>query len=722
MKTKKSPQPPARKPAPPSSADTRPSHAVWLAAALLIASAFVAYHNTFSVPFFFDDVTAIEQNQSIRHLSRLGEIFSPPRDGSAVTGRPLVNLSFALNYALGGTSPFGYHLVNLVLHATAALALFGLIRRTLFAPSLREEFGPSATSLAFVAALCWTVHPLQTESVTCVAQRTEVLVGVFYLFTLYAFARSTEPNANRLWAAASITSCFLGMASKEVMVSAPLLVLLYDRTFVAGTFAAAWRRRGFYHGLFASWLLLAFVVASAGGSRGAAAGFGLGVTWWSYALKQCEAIILYLRLSLWPWPLVLDYGTAVVRHPLEVLPQAIILLALVFAVVTALWRHPKLGFLGLWFFAILAPSSSVVPLVSQTMAEHRMYLPLAAVTTLATVGLYAWSGRRALGFLLAAALALGAVSIRRNQDYRSEELIWTVTIAQRPDNARAYSNLGNALKTLGRYDEAARLYAEGMRRSPTEVEAMNNLAAIHLEAGRPAEALPLLEAALRLKPDFPDALNNLGSAYSHDGRSADALALFERAVLLKPNLAPARSNLAGALVGVGRLDEAITHARTALELQPGYVDAQINLANALVTAGRTAEAIPLYTAALPARPTDAAIRCNLGSALYRLGRPQAAIPHYEAALRLNPDHIDAHQNLASALFQTGRPADAVAHYREALRLSPDNPDARSNLALVLGQLGLHPEAIAEYEKLLRRRPDLKPAREALERLRATLPR
>jgi len=707
---------------PAPTASPHSSRASILAGLLLAAAAFVAFHNTFAVPFFFDDITAISENQTIRHVWRVGDSLSPPRDGSGVTGRPLVNFSFAINYAIGGTNPAGYHALNLILHLGAALALFGIVRRTLSSGRWYQRFGRHATPVAFLAALSWVVHPLQTESVTCVVQRTEVLVGLFYLLSLYAFVRSITHPGFSLWSGLSVLACFFGMASKEVMVSAPLMVFLYDRTFVAGSFAAAWRlRRAYYLQLASSWLLLAVILVSMGGSRGSAAGFGLGVPWWSYSLKQCEAILLYLRLCFWPHPLVLDYGTAVVRNPLEVLPQAIALSALVGIVVTALWRRPWLGFIGLWFFAILAPSSSVVPLVSQTMAEHRMYLPLAAVTTLVAVSLYAVAGIRPLGFLLLACAALGAVTARRNLDYQSEISIWSVTVAQRPENARAYSNLGNAYKALGRHDDAARLYNEALKRDPNQAEAFNNLAAMDLEAGRVAAAVTACEAALRLNPNFADALSNLGSARSKLGQHAEALALLERAVRQKPTLAPAQSNFSGALLAAGRVDEAIVHGKIALELHPGSADAQTNLGNALLTAGRPAEAISLYEAALRTRPSDAITRCNLGSALYRLGRPQAAIPHYEATLRINPDNFDAHNNLASALFQTGRPADAVIHYHESIRLSPDSADARANLGLVLTRLGRIPEAIIAYEELQRRMPAHAGAIEALARLRAPSP-
>ena len=345
-----------------------------LAMAVIVLAAFGAYCRTFSVPFFFDDIFAIVENPTIRPPGAVWDILSPPNDGSGVMGRPLVNLTLAINYALGGTAVQGYHIFNLLLHVASSLTLFGTVRRTLRQPDLCAQFGTAATSLAATAALAWAVHPLQTESVTCVIQRTELLMGLFYLLTLYYFIRSVEADSWRGWPVLTIGACLLGMASKEVMVSAPLMVLHYDRTFVAGTFRAAWQqRRRFYLGLAATWLLLGALLLSIGGSRGTTAGFGLGITWWPYALKQCEAIVLYLRLSFWPHPLVLDYGREVVSNPLAVAPQAIALLFLVAGMVIALWRRSALGFAGFWLFAILAPSSSVVPLLTQTMAEHRMY-------------------------------------------------------------------------------------------------------------------------------------------------------------------------------------------------------------------------------------------------------------------------------------------------------------------------------------------------------------
>ncbi|MEI6051527.1 MAG: hypothetical protein WCQ44_02395 [Opitutaceae bacterium] len=287
----------------------------------------LVYAPSLRVPFLFDDADAVLRNPTIRRLD--GAVLHPPADGSTTTGRPVVNISYALNYALSGEEVWSYHVLNVLIHALAALALLGLMRRTLVAldPSALR-FQPA---LAGLVALLWALHPLQTETVICIAQRTEALGGLFYLVTLYAFARAlADPNnVSRGWLLLSVAACLIGMASKEVMVTAPVLVLLYDRTFFSRSFAAAWReRRVFYFALAATWLLLIGLVLQNGGSRGVAAGFGLGLSSWSYLLKQAEGIVHYLRLSAWPHPLVLDYGTAVPASLAEVWWQGGVVLAL----------------------------------------------------------------------------------------------------------------------------------------------------------------------------------------------------------------------------------------------------------------------------------------------------------------------------------------------------------------------------------------------------------
>src|SRR5579859_6195074 len=257
----------------------------------VVFAGFLAYSNSLSGPFVFDDLNSISENRTIRHLWPPWNAFSPSHGtGSTVEGRPILNFTFAVNYALGGTMPRGYHAVNLVIHILAGLTLFGIARRTLLQPVVAKWFETEATPLALAIAVIWMVHPLATAAVTYVVQRAESLMGLFYLLTMYCAIRGAESEKKGPWYALSVTACLLGMATKEVMVYAPLMVLLYDRTFITGSFSQAWKqRRQLYVGLASTWAVLGYLVMTTG-SHGGTASFGSGFTWWQYALIQCRAI------------------------------------------------------------------------------------------------------------------------------------------------------------------------------------------------------------------------------------------------------------------------------------------------------------------------------------------------------------------------------------------------------------------------------------------------
>jgi tetratricopeptide (TPR) repeat protein len=647
--------------------------------AILAAGAIAVYSRTFPIPLFFDDRAAIIDNSTIRHW---GTAWWPPINTTA-SGRPILNLSLAINYAVSGTAGWSYHALNLAIHVLAGLTLFGIVRRTL---ARRAE--AAASPLAFFAALLWTLHPLQTEAVTYVIQRAESLMGLFYLLTLYCFIRGAEANGRqRLWFPLSVVACLLGMATKEVTVSAPLIVLLYDRTFVAGSFREAWRRRGGMHvALAATWLPLAGLVASAGWDRNGTSGFDVGITPWAYWLTQFEAVIRYLWLSVWPHPLVFEYGTFWVNRATEVALYAVMVVVLALAVLVALWRRPVLGFLGAWFFVILAPTS-VIPGRIQMIVEHRMYLPLAAVIALAVGGAVTRYGRRSLVVFLALAVGAGWLTVERNDVYRSAEGLWRDTVAKRPANERAYNCLGVALFKDGQIQEAIKSY----------------------------------ETALHLRSAYPEAHSNLGYALTKAGRFREAIAECRTALRLKPDYAKAYNNLGNALLEAGQVAEAIQSYETALRITPNDAKMHYNLGNALLQAGRIPEAIQQYEAALRSKPVDAEAQFNLGNALLQAGRVPESIAHYQAALRINPDYAEAHSNLGSALLQMERTPEAIAEFQVTLRIKPDYAEGYNNLGAALYQAGRINEAIQQFETALRIKPGYLDARQNLERLRNPAP-
>ena len=670
----------------------RPSHPnprwmTLIACTIIALAALAAYGRSFTVPFFFDDDPAITNNPTIRHLWPPVAALSPPSDATGATGRPLVNLSLAFNYAFGGVNPAGYHIFNLAIHLLAGLTLFGIVRRTLQLPIFAGRWQGRSTGLALAVAAIWTVHPLQTETVTCTIQRTELMVGLCYLLTLYGFLRAVaSPHPGR-WQALAVLACLLGMASKEVMVTAPLVILLFDRTFVAASFREAWRQRWrCYAGLASTWALLAVLVIGAGGNRGGVTGDFLGVDSWSYALTQCRAIVTYLKLSVWPHPLIMDYGTDLVGRTSDVIPQAILLGALVALSAIALWRRSPWGFLGAWFFLILAPSSSLVVLRTQTIAEHRMYLPLAAIVTLTVLGLGQLPWRR--GMAVAVALVIGStwLSAERNRDYRTEASIWTDTIAKLPENARAHNNLGTVFYEEGRTDAAQKEFEEALRLRSAFPDAEHNLGLALLQTGHPKEAAIHFQAAVRLSPGLAETHYDLGNALYQLNRKPEAMAEFERAEQLKPELVAAHFNFGALLLEAGRPAEAILQLETAIRLRFDYPEAHFSLGTALFQMHREAETKEHYETALRLKPDYAEVPYNFGTLLLQAKRDVEAVPQFQRAISIKPDFLEAHCNLASAFLHLQRYAEAAAQLEQALKLRPDYLPAR--LALADAQVAL----------------------------------
>lgn len=466
---------------------------VALAAALLVLCGAAAYWNSLEGVYLFDDHSQLTRtNPYIKSLWPITEAMKAP-SGSPAEGRPVLALSFAVSYALAGLAPRGNHLFNLVIHLCCGLTLLGLVRRLLRSPRLRPAFGGHATFLGFAVALLWLLHPVNTKSVTYVVQRAESLMGLFYLLTLYFAVRGMQSSARIRWYIGSVAACLLGMGTKEVMVTAPLLVLLTDRVFHAGSWRELLsRRRDLHAALFATWGLLAVTLASVSFGEGSA------FTPWvvsplEYAQTQAWAVTRYLRLSVLPVGLVFDYGSPEVGRLLsrtQLLTGAGVLGIALIGAAVAIRKSPAVAFLGAWFFLILAPTSSVMPMDAEFAAEHRMYLPLAAVVTLVVLGAHtlrarlgSWGGARWVGIslLVLAATTLGALTHLRNRDYLDHLAIWSSSIQAWPINPRAHVNRGNAHARARRLEQAIKDYDRA-------IELMPDHASAHLARGMVQEA------------------------------------------------------------------------------------------------------------------------------------------------------------------------------------------------------------------------------------------
>ena len=641
-----------------------------IAAAVLLAAGFLAYFNSFSVPFMFDGTASIRDNPNIRFLWPIWETVSAA-PGLTVAGRPVLAVSLALNYQISGLEVWSYHLFNLLFHILSALLLFGIIRRTLQTENLKDRFAKSANWISLAASVLWLVHPLHTNAVTYINQRAESLMGMFYLLTLYCSIRSFSADRNRLWIALACAACALGTGTKEAIATAPLLVLLYDRIFVSNSFKQLLTRHWpLYAALFATWSLLLLSILS--GSR-TASGLGLGWTPIQYAVTQCYVIaFIYLKLALIPHPLIFDYGSLVPVDPLSSLIPALILLALLAATILALIRRNPLGYLGAWFFLILAPTSSLMPIVSQIAVEYRMYLSLASVIILIVLaahyilsrlfvpvtvsvtvpGRLRFATGAILCFLVASTLIL--LTHLRNRDYQSAITIWTDTIEKDPTNPRAHQNRGSTYGEMGRHDEAITDFTK----------------------------------AIEIQPNLPRAHNNRGASYHATRKFKEALKDFQKAIDLGLEDPTVYLNRGKTLLALNQPKQAIEDFNRVIQHNPAIAEAYNQRGMAAGMTGDHARAIRDFNRAIALQSNHAEAHANRGTAYVNLRDFPRALPDLERAIQLNPEDPRPHMSLAATLGHLHRAKEAVPHYREAIRLYPEHALALNNLAFILAT---HPD-------------------------------
>ncbi len=590
---------------------------------IVIGVGLAAYWNGLKAPFIWDDDTAIVSNPTIRSVLPLSESMSPPLETPAA-GRPLVNLSFAINYAAGNLDETGYHAWNLAVLIASALLLFGIVRLTLAGLGHRRN----GDGLALAASLVWAAHPLLSETVEYATQRTESMMGFFFLLTLYAAIRGRKSGG---WLVTSVVSCVAGMATKESMAVAPLAVLLYDRVFVFDSWRDAVRARGWFYGaLAATWVELGLLMwrwprSTVGAAR---------VSPWTYLLNQAEMIARYLGLAVWPRSLVIDYGLPRAIGVADVVPQALLVLALLAGTAVALVRWPAIGFLGAMFFLTLAPTSSVVPIASEVGAERRMYLPLAALSVLAVTLAWTvverlrakWPARArtltiaAAGVCVAVVAALAVRTALRNSEYATPIALWESAVARRPHGRARFA-----------------------------------LATEYITAGRHSEAVAQLREAVA---DYPDARAGLGAELFLMGQTAESIGVLDAFIGADPsnaNRIPARIMLGHALLLQKRVDEASGQFRAVLDADPSSIAANQGMgavarvrAARLLEQGNVAQASSEVREALRLNPGDADAHNILGVTLAQQGQVGEAVQEFQMALRINPKHTQASNNLARA--------------------------------------------------------------------------
>ena len=538
------------------------------------------------------------------------------------------------------------------------------------------------------------------------------------------------------------------------------VLLIYDRVFLSPSWRAVLRTRGWLYTAFAIPLVLAATVivpAMFSGGR-STVGFEIqSVTPWEYARSQPGVILHYLRLAFWPYPLCLDYGWPIETRWVVgiILPGSVLLTLLVLSLYN-FGRGGVVGFLGLAFFLILAPTSSVMP-IQDLCFEHRMYLPLACVV-IAFVLLIStalqrlpspWGWRLGVGTLVCLLVVLGGLTVARNRVYHSAVAMWFDVIQKtrthraadnlgralnnladelldagqnqdgveilreavrlNPNMAQIHGNLGRGLCELGQYDEARRYCEEAVQREPTGARYRQQLGLLAVAQQRWEEAERELRGASRLAPSDDVIQTNLGQCLADQRKYPEAIDCFQQVIHRDPHAVDARQRLATTLASAGRLDEAAAQAKELTGLSPR--DAHPHLLLGLIEAqrGDDLSALRNFTQAAELDPQSATAHLQIGNAHRRLGNPGRAARSYEAAVRLDDNLAEAHNNLGGLLADES-PARAVRHFLKAVEIQSDFVEARFNLAATLARLNRCEEAVKQYDEVLRIRPDYAPAK------------
>ena len=554
-------------------------YCLWGAASLIVIAVLLAYSNSFSGPFIYDDLIIIVNNPTIHYLLAPNlpqDILARLSLGArhVIFSRPITNWTFALNYALGGLEPFGYHVFNVLIHLSSSLLVFGVVRRTLLSKPLKERWGKHALLLSLAIALLWAVHPLQTNAIDYITQRLESLAGFFYLATLYCLIRGSEPRKATLWLGIGVLTAFLGMGSKETMVTAPLVLLLFDRTFLMGSFKEVLAKRAwFYFSLILAWIFL-WVLLSSGHSTGAEAainGRGGASNTWSYATTQLGVVLHYLKLTVWPNPLIFDNYWQVANTLNAILWPGLAVTAMVGITLWGFIKNRPWAFIGLWFFIILSPSSSFVPIMDEYVNEYRMYLPVLAPITLLAMALYVLL-QQALGrlptskrcginkttvdlifalIIVIVLIFLAATTYDRNKDYASVVGIWSDVIKKAPNNARAHSNLGVGLLDDGLVQAGIREFEVAIELNPVVTSAHYNLGIVFHRQKKYENAIAEFKKELAINPNdlnakanIEDVLNIQAVQLSQTGNSLVAIEKLKEVLAVNQNNVAAKKNLA----------------------------------------------------------------------------------------------------------------------------------------------------------------------------------
>ncbi len=550
---------------------------------LLISAAVLAvYFNAVDAPFVLDDPNIVERNIKLRDIGNF-------LDARELFGaRPLVNLSFALDYHIAGLDVELFHVSNFLIHILNAFLVF-FLARLVFALSLPDETENFSIRCAapFFAAALFALHPVQSQAVIYISQRAALMACFFYLLAVICFilARRLQTQKQPAYQYGPLLGLCLVFAlcaflSKKNAASIPLAILLAELLFFDNSWAGWKKKLPVLIGLVALislaflWFAGAFKVdlAQLPGRIDRLTRETTDVSRWQYFCTQLTVILLYLKLIVFPKGLSIDHG-----HPMNdgffegATPYAFLILLglLVFAFMSAK-RDKILSFGILWFFIALSVESGIIP-IRDAMFEHRVYLAFPGVAILSAHLLVKILARKETALILTSLFILTAfalTSFARTHVWESELTLWADAVNKAPHNARAWNNYGNALMSRGRIREAADAYQASVSANPYYSKPYCNMGKIHAQNGRLEKAEELFRKSLSLDSGFAEAHNNLAIVYATKGDMEKGIYHFNEALKFDKNRPLTHYNLGKAYLDANQPQEALAHLLHSIKLKP----------------------------------------------------------------------------------------------------------------------------------------------------------
>lgn len=576
---------------------------VFLVVAFLLIC-FAIYSNTLHSPFVFDDGPSITRNPTIRNIENF---YGNSAGFDKYPTRFLGYFTFALNYSVGAFDPFGYHILNMAIHAGNALLVYFILLITFRTPFLKKSLTEArAREISLTAGLLFLAHPVQTEAVTFIVQRLTSLATTFFLLSIFYYINARflfedRPNVSKRkylsYITISFLFCVMAMKTKEISFTLPIVLVVYESFFFDGPY----RTRIL---LLLPFLCTSLIIPLSLINVHAPIGKVLAdistssrlqteISRGDYFLTQLSVIVTYIRLLFFPINQNLDYDYPIYRSLFEprVFFCAGFLLLLVGISLWLFFRSRRtesatlrvISFGMIWFFVTLSVESSLVPIVD-VIFEHRIYLPsvgaFVSFAMVASVISKDWARKAWIGALILIIAGLSIGTYKRNLIWKDDLVLWSDNVKKSPAKARPHYNLGNSYFLRGMTDKAILEFRDAIQIDPGYSDAYLNLGVAYASLGADEKAMEFLNKAIQLNPTDSESYYNIGLLYSNKGLGHLAIEQYQKALLLNPESVNARNNLGIALAESGRIDDAIDQFQQGLKYLPGDHELRKNLENA----------------------------------------------------------------------------------------------------------------------------------------------